>query len=316
MRRNFSYVCSVLGLGLVCVGGISAWSRAEAGSFFGAMGESLTGNVYESSRWRELSLGTLFSEGWDEAWASPPAGEGGAPRQGWLNAYDGVFYRLGVATFGYTNQFAHNGDQYLGSATEYLPFSRRLELQIDAPFVVSNKGATDHYHTSYGDLQFTPRLLLSETRNFTQSLNVTLRAPTGWTKNFHGLAAVTPTYQFWYNVWQGLVLRGGVGFFVPYGGQSIDELHARAGFQSNLALGYYFTQHDSAPFGDLVFYVSPNLFHPIDDRASRSITTVTLTPGFRTYLGQNWYLLGGTEVPVTHPQPFNYQILSGLMKVF
>jgi len=296
---------------------MSALSRAEAGSFFGAMGESLTGDVYaEPSRWRELSLDTLFSEGWDEAWVSPPAGEGGAPRQGWLNAYDGVFYRLGVATFGYTNQFNHNGDQYLGGATEYLPFSRRLELQIDAPFVVSNKGAHNNYHTSYGDLQFTPRMILSETRNFTQSLNVTLRAPTGWTKNGNGLAAVTPTYQFWYNAWQGLVLRGGAGFFVPYGGQSIGELHARAEFQSNLALGYYLTPHDMAPFGDLVFYVSPNLTHPIDDRASKSITTITLTPGFRTYLGQNWYWLGGVDVPVTHPQSFNYEVLTGLMKVF
>ena len=40
------------------------------------MGESLTGDVYaEPSRWRELSLGGLFSEGWNEPWASPPAGE-------------------------------------------------------------------------------------------------------------------------------------------------------------------------------------------------------------------------------------------------
>jgi hypothetical protein len=247
---------------------------------------------------------------------SPPTGEGGAPRQGWLNSFDGVFYRLGVATFGFAEDFADNGDQYVGAVTEYLPFNRRFELRIDAPFVVANKGTTDHYHASYGDLQFTPRLLLSETRNFSQSFNVTLRAPTGWTKNFHGVAAVTPAYEFWYNVWQGLVVRGGFGFFVPYGGQSLNEVHARATFNANMAVGYYFTPHDRTPFGDLVFHVSPNLYHFIDDRGPRSITTVTLTPGFRTYLGQNWYLLGGVEVPVTHPQPFDYQLLSGLMKVF
>jgi len=41
-----------------------------------------------------------------------------------------------------------------------------------------------------------------------------------------------------------------------------------------------------------------------------------MTPGFRTHLGQNWYLLGGVEVPVTEPKPFDYQLLTGLMKVF
>ena len=65
MRKNRNAVSFVLGLSLVCVGGMSVLSRAEAESFFGAMGESLTGDVYaEPSRWRELSLGTLFSEWW------------------------------------------------------------------------------------------------------------------------------------------------------------------------------------------------------------------------------------------------------------
>jgi hypothetical protein len=127
---------------------------------------------------------------------------------------------------------------------------------------------------------------------------------------------VTPTYEFWANVWQGLVLRGGVGFFAPYGGQSLNEAHARATFLGNLALGYYFTPHDYTPFGDLVFYASSNLFHLTDNRGPQNTTTVTVTPGFRSHLGQNWYLLGGVEVPVTEPRTFDYQILSGLMRVF
>jgi hypothetical protein len=43
---------------------------------------------------------------------------------------------------------------------------------------------------------------------------------------------------------------------------------------------------------------------------------VTLSPGFRTHMGMNWYLLGAVEVPVTRPEPFDYQVLGGLMKVF
>ena len=103
--------------------------------FWRAAGESLTGDVYaDPSRWRPLSLGTFFSEGWNEAWVSPPAGGGGAPRQGWINAADGVFYRLAVATFGYKNGSTGNGDVYNGAATLYAPLSRRLELQFDLPF--------------------------------------------------------------------------------------------------------------------------------------------------------------------------------------
>ena len=47
-----------------------------------------------------------------------------------------------------------------------------------------------------------------------------------------------------------------------------------------------------------------------------STTTPTFTPGFRTHMGRNWYLLGGVEVPATDPEPFDYQVLAGLMKGF
>src|SRR5215470_774351 len=142
-------------LSLFCVGGMPSSSSAQvkSGNMFDVIGESLLGDVYaEPSRWRELSLGTLFSEGWDESWVSPPAGEGGAPRQGWLNAYDGVFYRLGVATFGFADNFNHNGNQNSGLLQFYLPFNRRFEFRVDIPAAVSNRGSTGKdYETNFGD---------------------------------------------------------------------------------------------------------------------------------------------------------------------
>jgi hypothetical protein len=33
-------------------------------------------------------------------------------------------------------------------------------------------------------------------------------------------------------------------------------------------------------------------------------------------LGSDWYLLGGVEVPATEPEPFDYQVLGGIMRVF
>jgi hypothetical protein len=62
--------------------------------------DSLFGDVYAEGRWRPLSLGTFFSEGWLEPWASAPSGrEGLTPRHGWLATFDGVFYRLWFTTF-------------------------------------------------------------------------------------------------------------------------------------------------------------------------------------------------------------------------
>jgi len=281
------------------------------------MVESLTGDVYaEPSRWRELSLGTLFSEGWREPWVSPPPGGGGAPRQGWLNASDGVFYRLGIVTYGYANNFLENGSQNTGLLQLYLPFNRRFEIRTDIPMVVSNRGVTSaNSMSNFGDFVIVPRVILSETRNVTQSFNVAFRTPTGNTFNTNGVAAVTPTYEFWSNWWRGLVVRGGVGFFLPYGHQSITEVGARTAFTANVAPGYYFTPHDFTPFGDLVWYVSTNLNQLIDGRGP-NITYVSLTPGFRSHLGRDWYLLGAVEVPVTRPEPFDYQGQVGLMKVF
>ena len=108
------------------------------------------------------------------------------------------------------------------------------------------------------------------------------------------------------------MLRGGAGFFVPFGHQSIDEVGARASFVANFAFGYYFTPHDLTPFGDLVWYLSTNVAQTIDNNNSPSRNTVTLTPGFRTHLGQNWYFLGAVEVPVAHvkTQAHNYPALA------
>ena len=306
------FIC--LGLGASVLTSVVPCAAQEKDGVLGAIVKSLTGDVYsERVKWKELSAGSFFTEGWDEAWVSPVPGGGGAPRQGWLNSADGVFYRLGVASYGYAHDFVDNGHQHSGSLSFYLPFSRRFELRVDLP-VASNKGLTgDDYETNFGDFQLVTRFLVSETQNLTQSFNVAFRAPTGDTFNLNGIAAITPTYEFWTNWWQGLVLRGSLGFFVPYGHQSIDEVGARASFTANLAAGYYFTPHTAAPFGDFVVYLSANLAQTIDGPSGN---TATLTPGFRTYLGGNFYLLGGVEVPVTHVKPFDYQVLGALLMVF
>jgi hypothetical protein len=291
-------------------------TEPERVGFVDAALESLTGDVYaQPSRWRPLSLGTFFSEGWDQAWASPINGSGGAPRQGWIGAADGVFYRLAIGTFSYAHDLGDNGDGYTGAMTLYTPLSRRLELRYDLPVIVSSKGSTDSYHTAAGDLAITPRVILSESQDLTQSFGVSFRTPTGDDLNGNGVAAVTPGYEFWSNPWRRLVVRGGTSMFIPYGNDSLDDVGARTTFGANLAAGYYLTEHDATPFGDLVLHVGTTVTHLTDDRGPNT-TTLLFTPGFRTHMGCNWYLLAGIDVPATHPEPFDYQPTVGLMKVF
>ena len=322
MRIRFlrAFTCFVPGVSVLCTavpGVAQEKSPPPKDGLLGAIVKSLTGDVYaEPSRWRELSWTSLFTEGWDEAWVSPVAGGGGAPRQGWLNSFDGVFYWLGIATYSYSHNFLDNGNQNAGLLQFYLPLNRRFEFRVDIPAAVSNRGATgDDNETNFGDFTLVSRFIVSESQNLTQSFNVAFRMPTGSTSNVNGVAAITPTYEFWTNWWRGLVLRGGAGFFVPYGHQSVDEVGARASFIANFAFGYYFTPHNLTPFGDFVVYLSTNLAQTIDNRGPAA-NTVTLTPGLRTHLGRDWYFLGAVEVPVTHVKPFDYQVLGAIMKVF
>src|SRR5262245_31191826 len=132
MMKRVGRLSVLLALGALTFGGFGLPARAWAASdsepehlgFFGAAAESIIGDVYaEPSRWRPLELGTFFTEGWDQAWASPPRGSGGAPRQGWIGASDGVFYRLGIGTYSFAKDAGENGDQHLGSLTLYTPLS-------------------------------------------------------------------------------------------------------------------------------------------------------------------------------------------------
>jgi hypothetical protein len=138
-------------------------------SFFDTIKESLCGE----GKWRPLTLDTFFSEGWREPWAGGPAGQSGlTPRHGWLGSFEGLFYRLGLVSGTYRNNLntPYGGEGYVGNFTTFLPFSRRFEMFISAPFLVANgtEDPTRGYRSDFGDVQVAASFLLSETEAFTQ----------------------------------------------------------------------------------------------------------------------------------------------------
>ena len=153
--------------------------RVELG-IFDTITESLCGKP-DPNTWRPLYCSTFFSEGWNEAWVPSPAGSGGAPRQGWINAMDGNLYRLWFFTFAQAFNSAPKGNGYLGSYTLLAPLNRRMELIINVPFIIRNNAvtglpivdpnnpramATTKSHSGFGDVSFTPRFLVHETKDF------------------------------------------------------------------------------------------------------------------------------------------------------
>lgn len=111
--------------------------------------ESLVGDVYaHSENWEELGFRDLFTKGWDKPWTSPPNGAGYAPRHGWLNAYDGVFYRLSLGIFGWQHQL-NGGDSYTGSLYSYTSLSERFELQSIIPSPIFSEFSPFHESPVY-----------------------------------------------------------------------------------------------------------------------------------------------------------------------
>lgn len=207
----------------------------------------------------------------------------------------------------------YGGDRYSDVFVLFLPFSRRFELRLDVPDLVSNGTvARDRgYLSEFGDLMVTPRFMLTETRSTTQVFAMPIRIPTGTAATGNGIMAVTPRYEFWTNPGGPWVARGSAGPFVAL---NQAESKSPTSFVGGLAVGRYFRPHD-VPFGDLVAYADTNLTVPLSGGASRK-TLATVGAGFRFHLGRNYFVLGNWEFPVTGPLPMDSTLTFALAKIF
>jgi hypothetical protein len=280
--------------------------------------ESLFGKA-DPDAWRPLTFSN-FGEGWNEAWVPSPSGSGGAPRQGWINSSDGNIYRLWFFTFS-ENFNRSGGNTYLGAYTLYAPLSRRLELIVNVPFAVAGNvtgglpvitptGQTTttstHGQTSFGDMSFTPRVLLHETQDFTLTAELAVVTPTG-SAPLQGKCDLIPAVAFWNNIRDGWVIRGGVGLDCPIEGGSGSTLITQ------LAIGQTLTGHDVRLIGDFTYYVAAVGNTNLTDGSQ---TRVTLTPGIRTHLGNDWYFLAGMPIPVTQSRVSDLGLIAWFMKAW
>jgi hypothetical protein len=289
------------------------------------LAESLCGNRHDL--WRPLPLSAFFTEGWRDPWYSPPHSTTGAPRQAWINAYDGVFYRIWLLQFEYANRFQQNGNGYAGSLFVFLPVSQRFQVSFNLPFITSDKGGLSNtYHGNVGDFAVSPRFLLSESQNLSQVVECIVRTPTGSTVNGNGQTTLTPQYEFWYGGLPGAaVIRGGAGMTIPTNtagvltnttGNPMVVPGSRTTCNYNLAIGKYWTPHE-APLADFVTFLSANGYTTVDDRGP-AYSYASLTPGFRFHLGNNYYFTAGLEVPLTGPKDmsFAYSPIFWIVKVW
>ncbi len=286
--------------------------------------DSLVGELHKE-RWHELSFATLFSEGWNEPYA--PVSHY-VPRQTWIGSADGAFYRLFVVSSSYAQLASGAGNQTSTSSLLFTPFNRRFEIGWYAPWDVSTpSGNSSGQASSFGDLTVTPRLMLHESTHLSLVSSMAIRLPTGNIATGNGVTSLSPDIEFWSHPISKLVVRGGFGVTLQTGqtAQRTQTLNANpwSGFNSNpsafdtidarLALGNYITPSTGEFLGDFVYYLCGNLHKGMD---SNTPTYMTLTPGFRHDVWNSWYFLGGVEVPVVKPVPFDYQVTFQLIGNF
>ncbi len=218
-------------------------------------------------------------------WVPVPNGESGAPRQGWLGTADGFFTREAHLAYTYVDV---NGDDFQqGLARFHYPFTRRLWAGLEVPFYQDRGGESD-----FGDVTLNTQVMLAETRNLSLNAGVGWRLPTGSDSFGNGVFAAQPQLNLFTDIGSGFSFRGRVAYDFP-------DSDTSESFILNAAIGQTVTDHDRAPVGDLTWYVA-STWREFDDGP----TFVSITPGMRTHLGGNLFLLAGIEIPLNNASTF------------
>ena len=218
---------------------------------------------------------------------------------------DGNLYRLWFFTFAQAFNSAPKGNAYLGSYTLLAPLNRRLELIINVPFIVRNNATsglpilnpnnptatTTKSHSGFGDVSFTPRFLVHETKDFSLTTELAVVTPTGNQPLAGNTTTLVPAFGFWNNFAGGWVIRGGLGLGIPMDGSGDNLI-------SQLAIGNTFTDHDVPLFGDFTCYLSTVVNTPL---GNGDLTSVVLDPRHANPPGKRLVFPGRTTHTAHQP---------------
>jgi hypothetical protein len=290
--------------------------------------ESLFGPA-STADWTPLSLATLFTEGWNQPFVFSPPSDGGALRQEWINAANGVFYRQWVLDYNFRDHVSPSGNRNIGTWSIFAPFSRRLELFIAIPFVddhvvekpssqTGGRGglnphspnASSPYWATFGDITITPQVMLSETRNTSIMSVLAIRTPTGSLPAGNGDTSIGPQLQFWQGLPNRWVVRGGAGPTIPL---SATGLHTT--FDTSLTVGRFVTLDEPRYFKELTLWVAVNNSVAMD-HSGPTADTLTILPGIRFRIAQDTWFLYGIEIRLTAPRDEDYGMYFRLVRRF
>lgn len=288
--------------------------------------ESFFGEA-SSAEWTPLLFEDLFTTGWDQPFVFSPASDGGALRQEWINAANGVFYRQWVLDYNYRNHVDPSGSRDIGTWSIFAPLSRRLELFLSVPFVDYHKtdstaqtpkggagsrfaASSASYQATFGDISITPQVLLHETKNTSIMSILTIRTPTGSSDAGNGATTLGPQLQFWQGLPDRWVIRGGVGPTIP-----VTSAGLRTTLDTNLTVGRFMTLDDVRYFKEFTLWTAVNNSATLDNRGPGS-DFLTILPGLRFRLTPNSWFLYGVEVPLVAPRHEDFGMYIRFVKRF
>ena len=148
--------------------------------------------------------------------------------------------------------------------------------------------------------------MLHETKDFSLTAEMAVVTPTGNQPLAGNTTTLVPAFGFWNNFAGGWVIRGGLGLAIPMNGSGDNLI-------SQLAIGNTFTDHDVPLFGDFTCYLSTVVNTPL---GKGDQTSVVLTPGMRTHLGNDWYFLAGLPIPLTNQRVGDIGMIFWFMKAW
>lgn len=259
--------------------------------------------------WTPLTLGGI-ADGWWEPWIAPPSPTGGSVRQGWVGSFDAFFNRMLVGAYSVTNAIQPNRSEHNGVLMYETPVTRRYMFGLVAPFVNRFRHGADTRATTFGDLVVENRFLVNETRNATVSFNLNLQLPTGDAAMGGHRTSINPYAAFFQDLGWGFSVRGAVGADIPLDSKPDGVDTTLIG---QLGMGQTLTPHDTPFLADFTYYAVVNYRAFLGAANSRF---VSITPGFRTHLGSDFWLLGGIDIPVSNPRPFQERFNIVLVKGF